>query len=109
MLDLSIITDDRHQCVYCRTIEQASEFYNAVKEQRPDISLKNWDEPPNRPDQADMAYILSYHGTKRLLYGPLDSLKRQGCQIFQFEDLTFIEDLSEFESYPSGLSALLGV
>ena len=107
MLDLSVITIDGGQAVFCKTLKQAQEFFYAVQEQRPDISTKNWSKPPSYPAHANTAYILSYRGTRRLLYGSVQSLKNEGIEIIPFEKLICAE-LTGFEANQPELTSLLG-
>lgn len=109
MLDLSIIKSDRFQAVHCKTLEQAREFFFAVQEQRPDISTRNWTEPPSKANHTDKAYILSFYGCRRLTFGPVDFLKREGIEIIPFKRLVVVNELPEFTTNQSGLSEIFGL
>lgn len=108
MLDIGIIKNDERQAVHCRTLDEAVLFFNAVKEQRPDIRLYGWHSPPEGDRQADKAYILSYRGCKSLKFGEVASLKREGIQIMAFDELISF-NLPEPEVNQTGILSLLGL
>lgn len=107
MIDLSRITSDGGQAVYIRTINQARELITAVREQRPDISVKAWSEEISGTMYYDTCYILSYCGCKSLKRGSKSFLTSQNIQVLEFEDLLAIE-IPEFEASEHDVSFLIG-
>lgn len=108
MLNLSAIPDDMKFGVLCETLSQVEMLIDAVKTQRPDVTIRIRPEELRVDVHANRAYYLNYRGDRLLQHGNPSVVRGLGLSYLRFEEL-WVDDLPDIEGNQTGILSLLGL